>query len=133
MGNQTYRQGSDWSSDEVRTDPLPTRDPGASSWGNSFVASQVDTGLKGEDGTGSFGESLADLVVRTQGSGTPAGMSGSYDSRSGWTGGLGFGYGNGLWGDQGGFSRGEGLGLGIGGNQWTRTLKDQNTGDATRT
>ncbi len=133
MGNQSYRQGSDWSSTEHRTEPLPTQDPNASSWGNGFVASQVNTGLTGEDGTGSFGESLVDMVHRTQGSGTPAGMKGTFQSREGWAGGLGFGYGNGFWGSQGGYSRGEGLGLGIGGNQWTRSVANQDTGEVQRT
>lgn len=133
MSDRTRRySGPDWSADEAVA-PVQTAEPGALSWGNGFLAALVHGGKDGPQNTGTFSESIYDLVSNTMGTGVNVGQSTTDTARETWAVGAGMGYGTGQRGDGWSTSEGRGLGVGIGGSSFTREIRNNLTGQVDQT
>jgi hypothetical protein len=133
MSDRTRRhQGADWTGDEASL-ATPTQDPGAMSWGNGFLAALVHSGSGGPQNTGTFSESIYDLVTNTMGTGVNVGQSTTDTARETWAVGTGLGYGTSARGDGWSTSGGSGFGLGLGGSTFTREVRNNLTGQVDQT
>lgn len=133
MSDRTRRhQGPDWTGDEAVA-PVQSPEPGGMSWGNGFLAGLVHSGKDGPQNTGTFSESVHDLVTNTMGTGVNVGQTATDTARESWSVGAGGGYGSGQRGDGWASTWGRGMGLGLGVSTFDRTLTNNITGQVDQT
>jgi hypothetical protein len=103
------------------------------SWGNGFLAALVHSGKDGPQNTGTFSESIYDLVSNTMGTGVNVGQSTTDTARETWAVGSGMGFGTGQRGDGWSTSSGRGVGVGLGGSTFDREVRNNLTGQVDQT